>query len=650
MSIEVNGVTLPDIPEDVLASYPYAVISYIEPVSFFIGEADYTENAGDPFYELTVSKAPGYLAPGELAEVEEGYDFEKCIFAAETTEVASFTLSNDTTTWEVSIEPVQTRELSAEGTVNVTGDGYTMELEYSIVWSNYNIYTATADDSGNITPTDTVYFYSSTANYFAPKSWYDGMARQVRRLTGTTEKLTTTEMLEDLKGVEVGGGGGGSGDGVSVTFVSEGATVGSSFVLTGQKITSPGMESTDTHVFAGWYTAADGGGEKISFPYAPTEDITLYAYWVERYVIGVTGLNGSSGVLTYTGTVPDGIALETAASSGYVSVSSPLDNVWPFNAIEEFTDDSGNVFIKFPQFWMRWVYDLDGGLDGYEISNTQAESDFFIPDAFLEPDCFGASAHRYLDYFALGKYEASGSSSMMYSKTGATCLVSITRANARAAARAYGDSSNYYNGYQQLDLAQLTAYNLLAMFYLGTTNVQSVYGGRTGSGQNTWSAASVTGTTDGVTTLTGWNMNTDCVKILGVENPFGNVYKWVDGVYFSGTTIYVHKFPQHYAESTTNGKAMGFSRPTSSAYISKLSHGTASDTPLSDVRSFLYASAVSGSASTYCGDNCYYNSSGVVLCSGGRWYGGAEAGLWSLYGPASSALSYVGARLSYRPL
>lgn len=201
MSIEVNGVTLPDIPEDVLASYPYAVISYIEPVSFFIGEADYTENAGDPFYELTVSKAPGYLAPGELAEVEEGYDFEKCIFAAETTEVASFTLSNDTTTWEVSIEPVQTRELSAEGTVNVTGDGYTMELEYSIVWSNYNIYTATADDSGNITPTDTVYFYSSTANYFAPKSWYDGMARQVMRLTGTSEKLTKDKMLEDLESV-----------------------------------------------------------------------------------------------------------------------------------------------------------------------------------------------------------------------------------------------------------------------------------------------------------------------------------------------------------------------------------------------------------------------------------------------------------------
>lgn len=627
MSIEVNGVTLPDIPSDVLEQYPYAIIV----------ECSALAGSDEDYFVMYATQVPFTVSP--MAVNGEG----DVLIANNLISYLDGECFAGGTEWS---------NQSENGPGSVQIPLIVADTEYcTIDWSNHDIYEFDAD--GNVT--DTIYFPSSVSHpseYSIPHDDVVFLADQTRRLTGATGSMGFQEIKDGLESVVIGGGGGGSGDGVSVTFVSEGATVGSSFVLTGQKITSPGMESTDTHVFAGWYTAADGGGEKISFPYAPTEEITLYAYWVERYVIGVTGLNGSSGVLTYTGTVPDGIALETAASSGYVSVSSPLDNVWPFNAIEEFTDESGNVFIKFPKFWMRWVYDSDGGLDGYEISNTQAESDFFIPDAFLEPDCFGASEHRYLDYFALGKYEASGSSSMMYSKTGATCLVSITRANARAAARAYGDSSNYYNGYQQLDLAQLTAYNLLAMFYLGTTNVQSVYGGRTGSGQNTWSAASVTGTTDGVTKLTGWNMNTDCVKILGVENPFGNVLKWVDGVYFSGSTIYVHKFPQHYAESTTNGKAMGFSRPTSSAYISKLNHGTASDTPLSDVRSFLYASAVAGSESTYFGDYCYYNSSGVVLYSGGVWDNGAKAGLWYLYGnpSASGAYSYVGARLSYRPL
>ena len=160
-------------------------------------------------------------------------------------------------------------------------------------------------------------------------------------------------------------------------------------------------------------------------------------------------------------------------------------------------------------------------------------------------------------------------------------------------------------------------------------------------------SVAATGSCDGVTGMNGWNTSTTCVKMLGVENPYGNIFKWVDGVYFSSATIYAHRYPQQFADSTSNGKALEFSRPTSDGYISALKHGTDAST-----RSYAYASAASGSASTYYGDYCYYSSSGVVLCVGGAWGSGADAGLWYLDGGASASRSGagVGARLTYRPI
>jgi hypothetical protein len=292
------------------------------------------------------------------------------------------------------------------------------------------------------------------------------------------------------------------------------------------------------------------------------------------------------------------------------------------------------------------VLDGDGNIDGIKISNVQVDSDYFIPDAFLDP----TDTNNYLDYFALGKYEASGSSSKMYSKSGQACYVGMTRAVARTAARAYGTAANTYNGYQQIDLSMLTLYNFLCMLYYKTPNIQRVYGGRTGSETTGWSDAANTGSCDGITGLNGWNTVTNCVKMLGIENPFGNIQKWIDGVFFDTGTIYVHRLPQQYADSTANAVNIGFSRPTSNGYISKLKKGTSDAT-----RSYAYCSNTGGSETKYAGDRCHsgaYGVYGVVLCAGGTWGYASEAGLWYLGGgyAASSADSSVGARLAYRPV
>lgn len=487
------------------------------------------------------------------------------------------------------------------------------------------------------------------------------VADAIRANTGETEPLAFPDGMvsgiaacyEAGQNAATGGGGSSVEGGYGVTFSADGQVYAYTSVSAGQSVARPtGSPVRDGYAFVGWYTEA-GDGERVKFPYTPTEDTTIYARFTEVIVLGVTGLTGSTGVLTLTDDVADVAAYETSASGDYTSVTNDLDAVWPFSAIEEYEDAGGNVMVKFPKFWMKWLTNDSGVIDGYQIANAQVDADYFIPDAFLDPKCYGTDEYTYLDYFALGKYEASGSSSKMYSKTSATCLVNITRPAARTAARAYGTSANYYNGYQQLDLAQLVVYNLLCMMYYRTANIQKVYGGRTGSvSGHTWSKASVTGTTDGCVGMNGWNTATDCVKMLGIENPFGNIYKWVDGVYFSDSTIYAHKFPQHHADSNANGKALGFTRPTSSGSIKYMKHGTESDTPPYDVRSYAYPSDVTGSATTYYGDHCFYSSSGVVLYCGGYWDNTGKAGLWYLdaYVPASYSYSYIGARLSFRPV
>ena len=440
-------------------------------------------------------------------------------------------------------------------------------------------------------------------------------------------------------------GGGSVEGGYTVTFMSEGLQYAVSSVTPGQVINRPTAPTTAGKYFSGWYTA-ETAGLKIDFPYTPTGNITLYAHFSEQIVVGVTGLTNEDGTLTLTDNIV-GLEGYTQSQNGeYVSVISPLSEYFPFNEIEEFTDDSGNVFVKFPKLWMKWEVNDSGVITGYKFSNGQADDEYFIPDAFLDPTYL--TQDTYLPYFALGKYEMSGSTSKGYSKSGATCLVNVTRANARSAARAYGSASNLYNGYQQLDFAQFTLYNLLCMMFYQHSNIQKVYGGRTGSGTVTsWSSASVTGTCDGLIGMNGWNTSTDCVKMLGVENPYGNIFKWVDGVYFSSATIYAHRYPQQFADSTSNGTALGFSRSTSSAYIKSFKKGTAVKT-----QSYMYCAETGGSASQYCGDYCYYSSTGVVLRVGGSWNYASDAGLWYLYGgdKASSSYSHIGARLSYRPL
>ena len=455
--------------------------------------------------------------------------------------------------------------------------------------------------------------------------------------------VTVTDMntiVNDLLFLYKKGGGGGIAGGYTVTFVANGSNFAVCSVVAGKSVARPDTPTSEGQFFNGWYTDATGGTE-VTFPYTPTKDTTLYARFSDLIIVGVTGLTNENGILTFTDSIAGVGTYTTSQEGNYVSVTNPLSDYFPFNQISEFTDEKGNVFVKYPQLWMKWELDANGNINGYKFSNGNAGEGYFIPDAFLDPSVL--LTDTYLPYFALGKYEMSGSSTKGFSKSGQTCLANVTIVDARGAARAYGNAANLYKGYQQLDFAQCTLYNLMCMMFYGTSDIQKVYGGHTGSGTvASWDGPSITGTCDGVTGMNGWNVSTDCVKMLGIENPYGNVQQWCDGVNFSGQTIYAQRYPQNYG---SNGNAMGFNSPATNGYIKFLKNGKTDKT-----RSYVHISEIGGSTSTYCGD--YTFTGGSVLAVGGSWGNHYRAGLWfsnNLYNETQSA-SFIGARLSYRPI
>ena len=129
-----------------------------------------------------------------------------------------------------------------------------------------------------------------------------------------------------------------------------------------------------------------------------------------------------------------------------------------------------------------------------------------------------------------------------------------------------------------------------------------------------------------------------------IEDLWGNVLDWVDGIYFSGSNVYCIKKPASFSDSS--GGTLTGTRPTSSGYISAYNIPTASGFEYA-----LYPSAVAGSDSTYIPDRCYYSSGGTVLSAGGGYGQSLDFGLFCLLGDYSASGAYgdIGSRLQKLP-
>ena len=338
------------------------------------------------------------------------------------------------------------------------------------------------------------------------------------------------------------------------------------------------------------------------------------------YGVDLVG-SASPSALTRT---DDAVGLNVTV--GTSEITSDFDNCYPWSNIEEVTDEAGNVFVKIPKFYSKITKNSDGTYK-HQLSGTKH-------DGF---DTLFKVGNNEIDYVMVGKYEGSGSSSRVYSKSGQTPLVSITMDNFRNGCKANGA------GYQQYDFMIDLILKELWLVEMATTNSQAKMYGYA----NNNSSAISTGATDTVATPSGSPIsNTDgkhACKYRGIENPWGNIYKWCDGISFSGSSVYVCTEPTAYSAGKTTGLYQYYGTRTSSDGDVK------TVAPLAEGSLIQYVTAVGADESSYYCDKSWQD--GTVLFCGGTWDYGASAGLWCWGGYSSASYSHYmfGGRLCYKP-
>ena len=133
----------------------------------------------------------------------------------------------------------------------------------------------------------------------------------------------------------------------------------------------------------------------------------------------------------------------------------------------------------------------------------------------------------------------------------------------------------------------------------------------------------------------------------GIENLFGSIYQFVDGVNINDRQAWVCPDAASYASNlfTAPYEQLNYVNGTANGYIKEMGYD-----PAHPYASF--PTTFGGSSSTYYGDFFYQSTGQRIARLGGNWYSGTYAGLFSLaFSPVSPYADLsLGGRLIKKPL
>lgn len=329
------------------------------------------------------------------------------------------------------------------------------------------------------------------------------------------------------------------------------------------------------------------------------------------------------------------IATSPSPAVGTGSGSSPFDDYMPWKGMDEyniinntigakrgessFSRSSNDVMVYIPEFYYKVVNDSGFSKRYFYIANKAATGFEKHP-----------GSGRYI-----GRYNTILGN---YSHTGSSPYVNTSRATARSEARGKGSKWALY------DYASWCAVWLLYIVEYADWNSQSKIG--MGWVDNHGSSIA-SGGTDSMTYHTGRASGPDgstAVQYRHIENPWGNVLEWIDGINFSSDTIYICTDISKYADNTSTNYTNIGAKAQSPGYISATGYSSAS--PWS-----FYPTSVSGSETTYISDYATSYFGWSVLSVGGKGNDGSKAGLFCFYTSYSSDVTTTdaGSRLIFVP-
>ena len=283
----------------------------------------------------------------------------------------------------------------------------------------------------------------------------------------------------------------------------------------------------------------------------------------------------------------------------------------------------GDVMVEIPKI-------------GYKMTNDSQYQYIWVTDnPNAEGFCYLAhslDSENDCDKIYIGAYLAYNSGNKLYSVSGQTPTVSITLTNSRTYTQAKG------TGYQLLSFYPLTLLQCLYTIIYKNLNSQAALG----QGYTNASAKANTGSTNTKPFCYGnLSSGTTHVKFLGIEDFYGNLLQWIDGLYCDSS----YNIKTDYNNFTgEDGSVFRYSQSgfnfIMGGYINKIS-GTNNG-------GFVPLSA-NGSSSTYYADNASLDS-GCFGGFGGGWSYGAIAGAFQLFVDyaASSSFSNLGCRVVYK--
>lgn len=339
------------------------------------------------------------------------------------------------------------------------------------------------------------------------------------------------------------------------------------------------------------------------------------------------------------------ITTEPVPAVGTGSGSSPFDKYMPWMEMEEYNIEAetgmrtkkGNsnftrtqptkpVLVKIPEFYYK--VEKSGTIFRYYVADGPVDEFHLHPGS----GCYVAR------YEAIGSNNSSlGSFLGSYSSTLAPSTRQ-TRDTYRTRAR------NMASGFQLYDFAAWCAVGLLYLVEFADWDSQK----KMGQGIVNDADSHKTGETDSMVYHTGRAAGTDgktAVQYRGIENPWGNVREWVDGINFQNRTAYICTDPTKYADDTTaNYTSTGVTLSSTTGWIKGL--GLSTNFPWA-----YLPNEVGGSGSTFIPDYVTHLSQGwQVLVVGGYYSDGSYAGLFR-FGSNYTSLesnSTIGARLQFR--
>lgn len=353
-------------------------------------------------------------------------------------------------------------------------------------------------------------------------------------------------------------------------------------------------------------------------------------YWVtEEFsfanVYGVSWDDSSASELTRT----DGSALfaDPVPAVGDVAGSSPFDSLYPWSGMVR-AKLSNNELVAIPKYWVKVSHNpfrvqiADKALPGYQVSPAHRDRE-------------DGKGER--DVVYIGRYECNSAGFSMTGyppKTGETI----------ATCREY--THNRGADFWQADFALQLTLMYLYIVEFANWNAQAVIG----QGNVNSSAVINTGGTDSMVYHTGRAAGTDgqtAVQYRWIENLWGNIREWRDGIVFSDDNISTYNNPADFSDeyAGTGSVVRGNKRCKKNGWIKAWDYDE-------NDPSFIYPSEVDSLNMTAVSDYCYYTSKLRGLNVGGDYNTSNDrAGVFSLNGQQgiSNSSNYIGMRIQKLP-